>query len=95
MAKEVYRIVTADGHEYDYHHGPEQLKQDHPGAVITGRRVVNSVGEGTYEPYSLPKARAAERKEAAADAPAESNAAPAKVAVKVTPAKAEKGTKAP
>lgn len=65
MAKhEVYRIVTAEGHEYDWHLGVAALKEAHPGATITGRRVVSAVGEGTYEPYSIGKAQAAERKAA-------------------------------
>ena len=95
MAKDVYRIVTAEGHEYDYHGTVEQLKEAHPGAVITGRRVVNSVGEGSYEPYTIPKARAAERKEAATEgaAPATSGA-PAKVTVKAAAA-SKKGETAP
>lgn len=59
-SKEVYRIVTAEGHEYDYHGTVAQLKEAHPGAVITGRRTVSAVGEGTYEPYSIAKAQAAE-----------------------------------
>ena len=63
--------------------------------VITGRRVVNSVGEGSYEPYTIPKARAAERKEAATEgaAPATSGA-PAKVTVKAAAA-SKKGETAP
>lgn len=83
---EVYRIVTAEGHTYDYHGTVDQVQAAHPGAVITGRRVVSPVGEGSYEPYSAPKARAAERKEAA-----ETSGAPAKVTVKAAkaPAKAE------
>lgn len=95
MAKDVYRIVTAEGHEYDYHGTVEQLKEAHPGAQITGRRVVNSVGEGSYEPYTIPKARAAERKEAAAEgATPTTSGAPAKVTVK-TAAASKKGETAP
>lgn len=59
---EVFRITTPEGHVYDYHRGVDQLKADHPGAVITGRRVVNDVGEGTYEPWSIAKEQAAQRK---------------------------------
>lgn len=59
---EVFRITTAEGFVFDYHRGVDQLKQDYPGAVITGRRVVNDVGEGTYEPYSIAKAQADQRK---------------------------------
>lgn len=62
---EVFRITTAEGHIHDYHRGVDQLKQDHPGAVITGRRVMNDVGEGTYEPWSIAKEQAAQRKAAA------------------------------
>lgn len=77
---EVYRIQTAEGHEYDWHLGVAALQDTHPGAVITGRRVVSSVGEGTYEPYSIAKAQAAERKEAvpAAKAPKADKPATAK-----------------
>ena len=76
MATDVYRIVTAEGHEYDYHGTVEQLKDAHPGAQITGRRVMNELGEGSHEPYSIAKAQAATRKEkAASDAPAEKPAA--------------------
>ena len=64
---DVYRIVTAEGHEYDFHGGVEALQDAHPGAAITGRRVVNAVGEGTYEPYTIEKAQAAERKTAASE----------------------------
>jgi len=94
MAKEVYRIVTAEGHEYDYHGTVEQLKEAHPGARITGRRVVNSVGEGSYEPYTIPKARAAERKEAAAEEAPATSGAPAKVTVKAAAA-SKKGETTP
>lgn len=62
MAKDVFRIRTVEGFEHDYHRGVDQLKQDYPGAVITGRRVVNDVGEGTYEPWSIAKAQAEQRK---------------------------------
>ena len=71
---EVYRIITAEGHEHDWHGGVARLKEAHPGAVITGRRVVNAVGEGTYEPYSLVQAAAAERK---AESPAKATPKPA------------------
>jgi hypothetical protein len=66
MAKDVYHIRTAEGFELDYHRDVESLKRDYPGAVITGRRVMNDVGEGTYEPYSIAKAQA-ERRKAEAD----------------------------
>lgn len=56
---DVFRIVTAEGHEYDYHGTVEQLVEAHPGAQITGRRVLNPLGEGAYEPYSLADAEAA------------------------------------
>lgn len=84
---DVFRIVTVEGHEYDYHGTVEQLKAAHPGAQITGRRVLNPLGEGSYEPYTVPKARAAERKEAVAD---DAPQAPAPVTVK-TAAASKKG----
>lgn len=67
---DVFRIVTAEGHEYDFHGGVDALKETYPGAVITGRRMVNAVGEGTYEPYTIAKAQAAGRKAADGDKPA-------------------------
>lgn len=64
---EVYRIVTAEGHEHDWHGGLAALADAHPDAVVTGRRVLNALGEGHYEPYR-PAAAAPET--AAGEAPA-------------------------
>lgn len=94
--KDVFRIVTVEGHEYDYHGNIDQLKEAHPGAQITGRRMVSDVGEGTYEPYSIAKARAVARKTAKADEDAGAErrgATPAIPATPATPAKANKGAK--
>lgn len=106
MAKEIYRIVTAEGLEFDYHLGLDMLKQSHPGAKITRRRVLNEeTGEGMYEPWTLGKAEAAQKREAAekeaAKAPAQEEApieeapveeAPVEevVVVEETPAKSAK-----
>ncbi|MCA9878219.1 MAG: hypothetical protein KC442_10575 [Thermomicrobiales bacterium] len=67
MANEVYRIVTAEGHEHDWHGGLAALDGAHPGAVVTGQRVLNALGEGHYEPY---RPEPAPRKSAAAAEPA-------------------------
>jgi len=72
---DVYRIVTPEGHVYGYHGDIDQLKAAHPGAVITGRLVMNEVGEGTFEPYSIAKAQADRRK---AEADKAEKKAPAK-----------------
>lgn len=86
---DVYRIVTSEGHEHDYHGGIERLKEDYPGATITGIRVSNELGEGYYEPYSNAKAQAVRRKELAADAPsAEKTKASDAPAVKAKPSDA-------
>lgn len=82
--KEVYRIVTAEGHEHDWHGGLARLQEVHPGARITGRRVLNALGEGHYVPYLLQPAPAS-RKAAPVAAPASEPAADAAPAP--TPAK--------
>lgn len=77
-SKDVYRIVTAEGHEHDWHGGIAALEAAHPGARITGQRVLNALGEGHYEPYR-PEPAPAPRKAAPAAAATEpaADAAPA------------------
>jgi len=59
---EVYKIITPDGQEFAYHRGAEDLKKDHPGARITHRLVMDTLGQGMFEEYSTGRARAEERK---------------------------------
>ena len=87
---EKYKFVTPDGQEHAWKGKPSDLTKAHLGARITHREVMNEVTqEGTWEPYSLNKARADEHKAADPEA-RDSKAAKAEVVVEVEPAESGK-----
>lgn len=46
-----YRVRLADGQVFDKHRTPEQIRQEHPGAVIEGRIALDAHGIGYVVPF--------------------------------------------
>lgn len=59
---DVYHIVLPDGQEFAWHKSADELREVHPGAVITGRLVMDETGQGSWEPMSHQSAVAKARK---------------------------------
>lgn len=49
---DIVRIVTADGQVHAWHGSVEALPAAHPGARITHRQRMDTIGQGTWEPYA-------------------------------------------